>query len=136
MKSKNIKSIILFDGICNLCNSSVQFVLKHDIKKKFLFASLQSDAAIKHLLQFNYKNKDFDSIVLIEGNKIYNKSSAALRIAKELGLFWNVFYVFIILPKFIRDGIYDYIAGNRYKWFGKKNSCLFFVEEYKNRFII
>lgn len=135
MKISGEKSIILFDGVCNLCNSSVQFVLKRDKKNKFLFASLQSDAAEKLLLQFNIKNNELDSIVLIEGNKLYKKSTAALRIAKELGRFWNALYLFIVLPKFIRDWAYDFIAKNRYKWFGKKDSCMLFIDAYKEKFI-
>ncbi len=136
MVSKKIQSIILFDGVCNLCNSSVQFVLKHDKKKRFLFSSLQSDAALKLLLQLNVKNSKLDSIVLIEGNKIYDKSTAALRIAKELNPLWNIFFIFIIIPKPIRDFIYDFIAKNRYKWFGKKNSCLFSINAYEDRFFV
>ena len=135
MISKKKQSIILFDGVCNLCNSSVQFILKRDNKKRFLFSSLQSDAALKLLLQLNVKNSKLDSIVLIEGNKFYDKSTSALRIAKELSLFWNLFYVFIIIPKPIRDAIYDFIAKNRYKWFGKKDSCMFSMHGYKDRFL-
>ena len=134
MIQKKLQSIILFDGICNLCNSSVQCVLNHDRKKKFKFASLQSDAARKLLLQLNIKNSKLDSIVLIDGGKIYNKSTAALKIAKELNPLWNIFYLLIIIPKPIRDFVYDFIAKNRYKWFGKKNSCLFYLKEYEDRF--
>lgn len=135
MVSKKIQSIILFDGVCNLCNSSVQFVLRHDKKKRFLFSSLQSDAALKLLLQLNVKNSKLDSIVLIEGNKIYDKSTAALRIAKELNPLWNIFFIFIIIPKPIRDYVYDFIAKNRYNWFGKKNSCLFSIHSHEDRFL-
>lgn len=135
MTETNNKSIILFDGVCNLCNSSVQFILKRDYKKQFLFASLQSDAATKLLLQLNYKNNDLNSIVLIEGNKIYTKSTAALKIAKKLNLIWNWLYVFIIIPKRLRDFIYDFIAKNRYKWFGKRDICIVNSLKYKERFI-
>ncbi len=129
------KSIILFDGICNLCNSSVQFILKHDHKKQFLFASLQSDAATKLLLQLNSKNNKLSSILLIEDNKIYNKSTAALRISRELTPLWNWFYILIIIPTKLRDFIYDIIAKNRYKWFGKRDTCLVDNTKYKKRFI-
>ncbi len=135
MSATNNEAIILFDGICNLCNSSVQFVLKHDAKKQFLFASLQSDASRKLLLQFNYENAKMMSIVLIEDNKVYDKSTAALRIARRLNPIWNYRYVLIILPKGIRDFVYDIIAKNRYGWFGKRSSCLMYIAEYKNRFI-
>ncbi|NOQ92021.1 MAG: DUF393 domain-containing protein [Flavobacteriaceae bacterium] len=133
-ETKN-KSIILFDGICNLCNSSVQFILKHDHKKQFLFASLQSDAAAKLLLQLNSKNNKLSSILLIEDNKIYKKSTAALRISRELNPLFNWFYIFIIIPTKLRDFAYDIIAKNRYKWFGKRGSCLIDNAKYKERFI-
>jgi predicted DCC family thiol-disulfide oxidoreductase YuxK len=135
MEETNKKSIILFDGICNLCNASVQFVLKHDRKQHFLFTSLQSDASVKLLLQVNNKNNSLNSIVLIEGDKIYYKSTAVLRIARKLNGLWMLFYVFIIIPKFFRDSIYDFVVKHRYKWFGKRNKCLLYIVEYKNRFI-
>ena len=129
------KSIILYDGVCNLCNNSVQFVIKRDKKQQFLFTSLQSDAAAKLLLQFYNKKIELNSIVLIEENKVYDKSTAVLRIARKLNPFWNIFYIFIIVPKSFRDLVYDFIAKNRYKWFGKQDKCTVFIEKYKNRFI-
>ena len=135
MKLTDKKSIILFDGLCNLCNSSVQFILKHEKNQNFLFASLQSDACAKILLQLNYKNNDLNSLVLIEGNKIYKKSTAALRIIKELKPMWHWFYILIIVPKFIRDSVYDLIAKNRYRWFGKKNTCMVPSPEIQERFL-
>jgi predicted DCC family thiol-disulfide oxidoreductase YuxK len=135
MNNYDGKSIIFFDGVCNLCNSSVNFIIKHDKKKHFLFASLQSDAAKEILLQHNSKKITFDSIILIKANKIYEKSTAALKIAKHLnnGLF--LLYLFIIVPTFIRDYLYNTIAKNRYKWFGKKDSCMIPTKELKHRFI-
>jgi len=135
MKLSNKKPIILFDGICNLCNGSVQFIIKHDLKKQFLFASLQSDAAAKLLLHLNNKNIELNSLLLIEEKTIYEKSDAVLRIARQLNPIWNAFYVFKILPKGFRDVVYDRIAKNRYKWFGKKDTCMFEIMEHKNRFI-
>ena len=129
------KAIILFDGVCNLCNSSVQFVIKHDNKNQFLFASLQSDASRKLLLQFNYENPKMKSIVLIENDILSDKSTAALRISKKLVSPWNILYLFIILPKALRDFFYNIIAKNRYRWFGKRDTCILDVGEYKNRFI-
>lgn len=137
MYSKN-KSIILFDGVCNLCNSSVQFILKRDKKNKFLFASLQSDAANKILLQFNAKNfnaKSLKSILLIENNRVYSKSTAVLRIIKKMSFPLSLCYVFIVIPKFIRDYCYDIIAKYRYKWFGKKDTCMVPKKEYLDQFI-
>ena len=136
MSNQN-KFIILFDGVCNLCNTSVNFIIKKDKKNKFMFTSLQSDVAKKLLLQFNSKINDnnLDSIVLIKQNKIYYKSTAALIIGKELKFPYNLSFLFIIIPKFIRDFIYDVIAKNRYKWFGKKDTCIIPSEDELNRFL-
>lgn len=135
MKAYDKKSVILFDGVCNLCNTSVQFVLKHDKKQHFLFASLQSDAASKVLLQFNVTNSNSGTIILIEEGKLYEKSTAVLRIAKKLNPIWNLFYFFIFLPESIRDFVYDIVAKNRYRWFGKSNHCLINTPQNANRFI-
>ncbi len=135
MKAYNKKNFILFDGVCNLCNTSVQFVLKHDKKQHFLFASLQSDAAAKLLLQFNFDISKLDSIVLIEGDKVYEKSTAVLRIAKKLNPIWNLFYYFIFLPKGFRDFVYEIVAKYRYRWFGKSDYCLIDTPQNANRFI-
>jgi len=131
----NDKSIILFDGVCNLCNSSVNFIIKHDKKKHFLFASLQSDAAKEILLQFPTKKLTLDSILLIEGKDIYEKSSAALKISKHLNNGFHLLNYFIIIPLFIRDLVYNLISKNRYKWFGRKDKCMIPTEEVKSRFL-
>ena len=135
MQSKDYKSILLFDGICNLCNTSVQFILKRDQKEQFLFASLQSDAAEKLLLQYKEKKIGMDSIVLIEDGKVYQKSAAVLKICRHLNWPWRIFLVGGYLPKSLTDKLYDLIAKNRYRWFGKKDSCTMMMPEYKNRFI-
>lgn len=129
------KSIILFDGVCNLCNASVNFVIKHDKKVQFLLASFQSDAAKEILLQFNLKTLNIDTVILVENNKIYDKSTAALKIAKHLDGGFNLFYGFFIIPKFLRDSIYVFIAKHRYQWFGKRESCMVPSLELKNRFL-
>jgi len=129
------KFIILFDGVCNLCNNSIQFIIKRDKKQRFLFASLQSDAAQDILLQFQLKNSDFDSIIFIENGEIYQKSTAILKISTYLSGLWKLNYGFIIIPKFIRDAIYSFIAKNRYKWFGKKDVCMIPTKELKIRFL-
>ena len=129
------KSIILFDGVCNFCNSSVHFIIKHDTKEYFLFASFQSDAAKEILLQLDEKKIIGDSIVLIEDGILYQKSTAALKISKKLNSLYPIIYAFIIIPSFIRDWVYDIIAKNRYKWFGKKDSCMIPGKNIKNRFI-
>jgi predicted DCC family thiol-disulfide oxidoreductase YuxK len=129
------KSIILFDGICNLCNTSIQFIIKRDKKQHFLYASLQSDAARDILLQFHLKNSDFDSIILIENGKAFQKSTAILKIAKHLSGLWKFTYGFTIVPKGIRDFFYIIIADNRYRWFGKRESCMMPTEALKMRFL-
>lgn len=135
MESSDQKSILLFDGICNLCNASVQFILKRDPKEQFIFASLQSDAAKNILLQYNLKNYSLNSLVLIEEGQLFQKSTAVLKICRHLNWPWKLFYVFKLLPKFLRDKVYEFVAKRRYRWFGKKDSCVLMIPEYKNRFI-
>lgn len=135
MKNTQDKPIIFFDGVCNLCNSSVQFILKKDTNNVFLFSSLQSDAAKAILLQYNLENFDLSSIILVEKGIIYQKSTAILRIAKRLAGISKYAYVFIIVPKFIRDGAYSLIAKNRYKWFGKRDACMLPTAALKLRFL-
>ncbi|RNL92673.1 thiol-disulfide oxidoreductase DCC family protein [Sinomicrobium pectinilyticum] len=120
------KKIILFDGICNLCNSSVQFVIKRDKKDIFRFASLQSEPGQKLLAERGIDPEKTDSIVLIEPDvAYYTKSQAAIEIASELGGGWSFLRVFeYILPVTLRDLLYDFIAHNRYKWYGKKDQCM------------
>lgn len=130
------KSIIFFDGVCNLCNASVNFVIKHDKKEQFLFASFQSDAAKEILLHFNLKNLDVNTVILVEGQKVYDKSTAVLKIAKRLDGGYKAFYAFFIVPKIFRDWVYDIIAKNRYLWFGKRESCMIPSAKLKNRFLV
>ena len=118
---KESKYIVFFDGVCNLCNSSVDFILKHKSADNFRFCSLQSDYAINNL-KLSSKN-EFDSIILLKNTSQYNKSNAALHIAKELKFPYNLLYIFIIIPQPIRDLFYSFIAKNRYKWFGKTETC-------------
>ncbi|MEP1031934.1 DUF393 domain-containing protein [Ekhidna sp.] len=127
--------VILFDGVCNLCNSSIQFIIKRDKKNRFLFASLQSAYAKKYLTADLIKEDQLQSLVLIEGGSIKIKSSAALTISKSLSGLWPLLYVYIIIPRFIRDWFYDLIAKNRYKWFGKRDHCMIPTSELKSRFI-
>jgi len=129
------KSIILFDGVCNLCNSSVNFIIKHDKKERFLFASLQSDAANEILLQFTSKKIGLESIILIQNEKIYHKSTAALMIMSRLNKGYRFLEIFKIIPEFLRDTIYQFIAKNRYKWFGEKKHCMFPTPDLKHRFL-
>ncbi|SDZ55724.1 Predicted thiol-disulfide oxidoreductase YuxK, DCC family [Rhodonellum ikkaensis] len=125
----------MFDGVCNLCNNSVDFVIQRDKKNRFKFGALQ-DVATKTLLKdYSIDSEYLDSLVLISGDQVYYKSSAALQIAKNLGGFWTFLYGLSVIPKFIRDPIYDWIAVNRYKWFGKKETCRLPSPEEKEKFL-
>ena len=125
--------IIFFDGVCNLCNGAVQFIIKRDPSAKFKFAPLQSTQADQLLSE--KLTKSLDSIVLYDGGKEYTKSTAALNIAKELSGPWRLFLVFKILPKKVRDWVYDLVASKRYKWFGKRDHCMLPTPELKKRFL-
>lgn len=130
------KKLILFDGVCNLCNASVQFIIKHDKKNIFLFAALQSEVGKEIIEAFHIDTNKTDSILLYTPEKgIYYKSTAALKIARHLDFPINLLFVFMIVPAFLRNGVYDYIAKNRYKWYGKKQSCMIPTADLKNRFL-
>lgn len=129
-----MESIILFDGVCNLCNSGVQFIIKRDPQCQFKFASLQSETGQKLLTQYGIK-KEIDSIVFIEMDKVYIKSSAVLQICRKLNGFWSCFSILRLLPPLIRDLLYDFVAKKRYIWFGKMESCMIPTKEIKNRFL-
>jgi len=134
MKNKDQK-IILFDGVCNLCNGVVTYIIKRDNKNVFKFAALQSEIGQQLISKFNIDTSKVDSIILIDGEKHYIKSSAALHIAKQLSGAYPLLFGFMIVPKFIRNAVYDYIARNRYKWFGKKESCMIPTSELKAKFL-
>ena len=127
--------LILFDGICNLCNRSVLFVISHDPVARFSFASLQSDAGQRILSRFGLPVGDFDSFVYIKDGKVYSRSTAALHVLKDLGGLWEITYVFIIIPSPLRDFIYDLIAKYRYLIFGKRDSCMVPTPDLIKRFI-
>jgi predicted DCC family thiol-disulfide oxidoreductase YuxK len=127
--------IVLFDGVCNLCSSSVQFILKRDKKNQFLFGSLQGEYGQQVLKKSGMPANDFNSFMLLEGEQLYIKSSGALRMLRHLGGGWSLLYAFIIVPKFIRDAVYNFIAQNRYRWFGKKEVCWLPKPEWKEKFL-
>jgi predicted DCC family thiol-disulfide oxidoreductase YuxK len=130
------KKIILFDGVCNLCNASVQYVIKHDEKDVFRFVSLQSELGQKILKHIGIADKNIDSIVLYQpGIAYYYKSTAIIEITKSLQGFFNYGLLFRILPTPLRDIVYDYIAKNRYQWYGKKESCMIPTPELKAKFL-
>jgi predicted DCC family thiol-disulfide oxidoreductase YuxK len=132
---QNDHKIILFDGVCNLCNGAVVFIIKRDKKNVFKFAALQSEIGQELTSKFKIDTSKVDSIILIDGEKHYEKSTAALRIARELSGGYPLLYGFMVLPGFLRNAVYDYIARNRYKWFGKKESCMIPTPELKSRFL-
>ncbi len=122
IKTETQHYIVIFDGLCNLCNGAVQFIIRHDTKNKFVFASLQSEVAQKLVNEIQVKSS-LESIVLIKGHKHFEKSDAVLEIAKNLSGLWPMVYGFKIIPRFLRDILYNWIAKNRYTWFGKRDSC-------------
>ena len=129
------QSIILFDGVCNLCNGFVQFAIKRNRKKTLYFSSLQSEFSQKILRESGMKSDYIDSLVFYKSGKLFTKSGAALRIAKELDGLWPMTYLLIVIPYPIRDFIYGFIAKYRYKWFGKKDVCMVPSTETRDRFL-
>jgi len=131
----NDKPIILFDGVCNFCNAIVNFIIKQDKKNVFLFCALQSDSGKKLLEEYKIDWKANDSFVVIENKKAYQKSNAALKLYNKLPWYWKWIQIFWIFPKFIRDAVYNFIAKNRYKWFGKKEECMIPTKEVREKFL-
>ena len=126
---------ILFDGVCNLCNGFVVFTIKRDPDAKFKFASLQSEEGEKLQKEFGMIPDEISTMVLVDNDRYYIKSDAALRIFKNLSGLWSLLYIFIVIPKPVRDFVYDIIAKNRYKWFGKLDQCMLPTPELKKRFL-
>ena len=130
------KKIILFDGVCNLCSSAVQFIIENDKKDIFRFVSLQSDLGQEITTYLGISSADLDSIILYQpGYAYYYKSQAVFEIAKELGGIYSISTIFSILPSSITDSVYDYIAKNRYKWYGKKEFCMIPTNDIKAKFL-
>lgn len=134
---KKAEKIILFDGVCNLCNGFVHFVIKREKSDIFKFAALQSDQAIELLAQYDLISTDMKSVILIDTgrNKAFTESSAVLHIFGNLKGLFPLLQLFFIIPKFIRDFVYQQIAVNRYRWFGKQNSCMIPTPELKKKFL-
>jgi len=135
MRIQDKYDIILFDGVCNLCNTAVDFVIRRDKNDRFKFGSLQDKATKSILKDYKINQNYIDSIILIRGNQVFYKSKAALEIARNLGSPWPVMYIFIIVPAIIRDPVYDWIARNRYRWFGKKETCRIPSPKEKQKFL-
>jgi len=135
VETNNKPVVILFDGICNFCNGVVKFIIKRDPAKKFRFASLQSGFGRSQLIRFHLNPESIHSFVVIDGEVFRERSDAALHIARHLGAPWRALLVFKILPKFLRDAAYNVVASNRYKIFGRKDSCMIPTPDLKERFI-
>ena len=126
---------ILFDGVCNLCNTLVQFVIRHDAAGQFRFASLQSDSGQTLLTQHGLRTSNFDTFVYIRNGAAYTQSTAGLLVLRDLGGGWQLLYPLIIVPRFIRDAVYKLIARNRYRFFGRQDACMIPTPELKSRFL-
>lgn len=126
--------IVLFDGVCNFCNGSVNFIIRNDPDKRFRFAPLQSDVGQKLRAKFDI-GEDVDSIILVEDEQAFMHSTAALHIARGLGGIWSIGYVFILIPAFIRDWFYKLFAKYRYKLFGKRDVCMMPTADVRGRFL-
>ena len=127
--------VVLFDGVCNLCNSSVNWIIDHDKKNQFQFASLQSAYGSKKVIEIGLADDYMDTVVLIKDDKVFTHSDAILHIAKHLGGIYSLAVVFFIVPKFVRNFFYKIVANNRYKWFGKRDTCRMPTPELKSKFI-
>lgn len=132
---KQGEPVLLFDGVCNLCSASVQFVLTRNPKGNIRFASLQSEYGQQLLTQFHLPKSYLNSLAFLENGKLHTQSDAALRVAKHLRFPWNLTTALLIVPPFIRNPVYNLIARNRYRWFGKKESCWLPQPEWKDRFL-
>jgi predicted DCC family thiol-disulfide oxidoreductase YuxK len=128
-------TILLFDGVCNLCNGLVQFIIKRDSKNRFKFASLQSDSGRECLGKLGLAKSTLTSVVLIQGDQYAIKSTAVLKLLKLLGRPWSILYGFILIPRPVRDFFYDIIAKSRYRIFGKRNTCMIPTPDLEARFL-
>jgi predicted DCC family thiol-disulfide oxidoreductase YuxK len=130
-----VASVILFDGVCNLCNGLVRFIIARDLAGRFQFAALQSLAATRLLSGRRLPDDAGDTIILLEGDRISTQSTAALRIARGLRAPWNLAYAAIVIPRPLRDAIYRWVARNRYRWFGKRDECVVPTPAQRARFL-
>lgn len=133
--NEHYERVILFDGVCHLCQGAVKFIIKRDPAGRFRFASLQSKAGSRMLHAAGALEEVPDSVVLIERGTYYTRSAAALRIARGLRFPWPLLYALIVVPRGLRDAVYQYVASHRYRWFGKDESCLVPTRELKERFL-
>lgn len=129
------KTLVLFDGICTLCNRSVDFLIKRDNREEFYFSSLQSDIGQYVLNKSEMDSKELNSLLIVRNGRVYKSSRGVLEIVVRMRRLWPLLYIFIIVPFFLRDPIYNYVARNRYKWYGKRDTCRIATQAEKNRFL-
>jgi predicted DCC family thiol-disulfide oxidoreductase YuxK len=127
--------VVLFDGVCNFCNGTVNFLIRQDREKKLRFAALQSEAGQALLREHGLPTGEFGSFVFIEAGKAYTASTAGLRLYRHLPWYWRWTQIFWIVPRPLRDAVYNWIARNRYRWFGKKNACMIPTPDMRERFL-
>ena len=127
--------VVIFDGVCNFCNASVNFILQRDKRQEIVFAANQSEEGKQLLAQYQQDPEQVETLYLLEADTLYDRSSAVLRIARHLRFPWNLLYAFRIVPRPIRDSIYKFIAKNRYRWFGKRDACRIPSPEERSRFL-
>ena len=128
-------NVVYFDGVCNLCNSAVNFLIDQDKQGRLKFASLQSEAGREALHRWGLPEKEYDSFILEKDGRLFQKSEAALEVVKLLGGGWSLLYGFKVIPRSWRDWLYTRIARNRYRWFGKRTECRLPTPELKARFL-
>lgn len=131
----NSRSLILFDGVCNLCCGWVQFLIRIDKNERFKFAALQSDAAKRALARLGLVNESPSAVVYLRGNRYFYASTAMLEILSDIGGVWRIILIFHLIPRFIRDAVYRFFASVRYKLFGKRTSCMLAIPENEKRFL-
>lgn len=127
--------VLLFDGVCNLCHASVQWVLTHDPEGRFRFAALQSEAGQALLARFGLAQENFDTVVLVDGERVFTRSDAALEVLRRAGSPWSWLRILVWIPRPLRDAAYNWIARNRYRWFGRQPVCWLPQPEWKARFL-
>lgn len=130
-----MKKVILFDGVCNLCNSSVNWIIDRDLKNQFQFSALQSAYGKTVVEKFQLHDDFMDTVLLVEGDKVLQRSDAALQILRSLGGIYSLAVVFYIVPAFIRNAVYNWVARNRYRWFGKQETCRVPTPELQEKFL-
>jgi predicted DCC family thiol-disulfide oxidoreductase YuxK len=129
------QAIVLFDGVCNLCDASVRFIADRDPRGRFHFAALQSAVGERLLAERGLEPGQVEGVVLIEGDSVHQRSDAALRIAARLSGAWPLLSLLRVLPRFLRNGVYDRIASRRYRWFGRRDECTIPTRELRRRFL-